>query len=137
MPSKSDARKAANAAYKRHPKQADHPEGYTLDSRMSGKRAKIYVRTQNSDVIIAHRESADLADAWTDIAAVAGGRRKQSKRFQHAQAVTNRVRSTYPQAYITGVGRSFGGTLAQDSNGIDKQITFNKGTSLHDVPYKR
>jgi hypothetical protein len=90
MPSKSDARKAARTTYKRKPTQAELPNGYTLDSRMSGKRAKVYVHKQNPDVIIAHRGTQGLADKWTDIAAVIGGRRRQSRRFQHAQAVTNR-----------------------------------------------
>jgi hypothetical protein len=35
------------------------------------------------------------------------------------------------------VGYSLGGTLAQDTKGSDKQITFNKATTLHDVLYKR
>jgi hypothetical protein len=108
-----------------------------LDSRLSVKRAKVYVHKQNPDVIIAHRGTQGLADKWTDIAAVVGGRRRQSKRFQHAQAVTNRVRSAYPHAQITAVGHSLGGTLAQDTKGSDKQITFNKTTALHDVLYKR
>jgi hypothetical protein len=103
---------------------------------MSGKSAKVYVHKQNPDVIIAHRGTQGLADKWTDLAAVIGGRRRQSRRFQHAQAVTNRVRAAYPQAQITAVGHSLGGTLAQNSKGSDKQITFNKAPTLHDVLYK-
>jgi hypothetical protein len=68
MPSKSDARKAARTTYKRKPPQAELPDGYTLDSRMSGKRAKIYVHKQKPEVIIAHRGTQGLADKWTDIA---------------------------------------------------------------------
>jgi hypothetical protein len=98
-------------------------------SRLSGKRAKVYVHKQKPDVILAHRGTQGLADKWTDLAAVIGGRRKQSRRFQHAQAVTNRVRAAYPQAQITAVGHSLGGTLAQDTKGSDKQITFNKATA--------
>jgi hypothetical protein len=137
MPSKSDARKAARITYKRKPTQAELPNGYTLDSRLSGKRAKVYVHKEKPDVILAHRGTQGLADKWTDFTAVIGGRRKESKRFQHAQAVTNRVRAAYPHAQITAVGHSLGGTLAQDSKGSDKQITFNKATTLHDVLYKR
>jgi hypothetical protein len=115
MPTKSDARKAARTTYKRKPTQAEFPHDYTLDSRISGKRAKVYVHKQNPDVIIAHRGSQGWADKLTDIAAVGAGRRKQSNRFQYAQAVTNRVRAAYPHAQITAVGHSLGGTLAQDS----------------------
>jgi hypothetical protein len=88
-------------------------------------------------VIIAHRGTQGWANKWTDIAAVGVGRRKQSKRFQHAQAVTSRVRSAYPLAQITVVGHSLGSTLAQDTKGSDKQITLKKATTLHDVLYKR
>jgi hypothetical protein len=35
------------------------------------------------------------------------------------------------------MGHSMGRALAQDTEGSDKQITFNKATSLHDVVYKR
>jgi hypothetical protein len=62
MPTKSDARKAARTTYKRKPTQAELPNGYTLDSRMSGKRAKVYVHKQNPDVIIAHRGTQGVAD---------------------------------------------------------------------------
>jgi hypothetical protein len=58
---------------------------------------------------------------------------KQSRRFRHAQAVTNRVRTTYPQAQMTAVGHSLDGTLAQDTRGSDKHITSNKATTLHYV----
>jgi hypothetical protein len=137
MPTKNDARKAANATYKNTTSQADAPTGYTLDSRLSDKRAKLCVHSQNSDVITAHRGTKGLSDVWTDTTAVIGGKRKQNKRFRHAQAVTNRVRTEHPNAHITAVGHSLGGTLAQDTKGSDKQITFNKGTSLQDVAYKR
>jgi hypothetical protein len=136
MPSKNDARKAARTTYKRKVTQAEIPNGYTLDSRLSGRRAKVYVHKQNPDVILAHRGTQGLADKITDLTAVLGGRRQQSRRFQHAQAVTNRVRAAYPQAQITAVGHSLGGTLAQDTKGSDKQITFNKATTLHDVLYR-
>jgi hypothetical protein len=69
----------------------------------------------------------------TDIAAIIGGRRKQSKRFQHAQAVTDRVRVAHPHAAITAVGNFLGGVMAQDTKGSNKQITINKATSLHNV----
>jgi hypothetical protein len=137
MPTKNDARKAANAAYKNTPNQADSPTGYILDSRLSGKRAKVYVHSKSPDVIIAHRGTKGLSDVWTDTTAVIGGKRKHNKRFRHAQAVTNRVRAAHPNAHITAVGHSLGGTLAQDTKGSDKQITLNEGTSLHDVAYKR
>jgi hypothetical protein len=39
------------------------------------------------------------------------------------------VRAAHPQANITAVDNSLGGTLAQDTKGTNKQITFNKGTS--------
>jgi hypothetical protein len=137
MPTKTDARKAAKTAYKRTTKQADLPDGYTLASRLSEKRAKVCSHTQKPDVIIAHRGTQGWHDKLTDITAVVGGKRRQNKRFQHAQAVTNRVRVAYPQAHITAVGHSLGETLAQDSKGSDKQIAFNKGTSLPDVVYRR
>jgi putative lipase involved disintegration of autophagic bodies len=79
----------------------------------------------------------DLADVLTDATAVIGGKGKHKKRFQHAQAVTDRVRAAHPHANITAIGHSLGGTLAQDTMGTNKQITFNKGTSLHDMLYRR
>jgi hypothetical protein len=111
MSTKGDARKAARTTYKRSAKHAELPHDYTLDSRLSGKRAKVYVHKQNPG-------TQGWAEKWTDIEAVAGGRRKQSRRFQHAQDGTNRVRAAYPQAQITAVGHSLGGTLAQDHQGL-------------------
>jgi hypothetical protein len=74
MPTKNYARKAARTTHKRTTKQAKLPHDYTLDSRMSGKRAKVFVHKQKPDVIIAHRSTQGWADKWADIAAVAGGR---------------------------------------------------------------
>jgi hypothetical protein len=107
----------------------------TLDTQHSGKRAKVFVHQGNQKVIVAHRGTKGLADILTDATAVIGGRRKHNKRFQHAQAVTDRVRAAHPHADITVVGHSLGGT--QDTKGTNKQITFNKGTSLRDVLYRR
>jgi hypothetical protein len=56
-------------------------------------------------------------------------RRRQNKRFQCAQAVTNRARAVYPHAKIT--------VVTQDTKGSNKQITFNKGASFHDVLLKK
>jgi hypothetical protein len=38
---------------------------------------------------------------------------------------------------LTATGHSLGDTLAQDTKGTQSQMTFNKGTSLHDVLFKR
>jgi hypothetical protein len=62
MPTKNDARKAAQTTYKRTTKQTELPHDYTLDSRMSGKRAKVFVHKQKPDVIIAHRSTQGWAD---------------------------------------------------------------------------
>jgi hypothetical protein len=47
------------------------------------------------------------------------------------------VRASHPHANIPAVGHFLGGTLAQDTKGTNKQIAFNKSTSLHDVLYRR
>jgi putative lipase involved disintegration of autophagic bodies len=136
MATKEEARKASRAAYKRNVHPSDVPAGYTLDTQHSGKRVKVFVHQGNQNVIVAHRGTKGLADVLTDATAVIGGRKKHNKRFQHAQAVTDRVRAAHTHANITAVGHSLGGTLAQDTKGTNKQITFNKRTSLHDVLYR-
>jgi hypothetical protein len=88
-------------------------------------------------VLIAHRGTAALADVGTDLSAVIGGRMKKSKRFQHAQKVTNAAKVKYADHTLTATGHSLGGTLVQDTKGTQAQATFNKGTSLHDVLFKR
>jgi hypothetical protein len=47
------------------------------------------------------------------------------------------VRAAHPNEDITAVEHSLGGAFAQDTKGINKQVTFNKGTSLHDLMFKR
>jgi hypothetical protein len=93
-------------------------------------RAKVFVHKQKPGVIIAHRGTQAWADKWTDIAALAGGRRKQSAR-------SNCDKSCASSPHITAVGHSLGGTHAQDTKGSNKQMAFNKATTLHDVLYKR
>jgi hypothetical protein len=88
-------------------------------------------------VLIAHRGTSGLADVGTDLSAVIGGKRKQSKRFKHAQRVTNAAKAKYAGHTVTATGHSLGSTLALDTKGTQVQTTFNKGTSLHDVLLKR
>jgi hypothetical protein len=125
-------RLASASAYKRKLKPTDIPQGYTLDAKASGQRAKVFVNNNTKNVMIAHRGTAGLAD----VSAVIGGRRKQSKRFKHAQKVTNAAKAKYAGHTITATGHSLGGTLAQDTKGTNTQATF-KGTLLHDVLFKR
>jgi hypothetical protein len=129
MATKEQARLASASAHKRKLAPTDVPQGYTLDTQASGRRAKVFVNNDTKNVLIAHRGTAGLADVGTDLSAVIGGRRKQSKRFKHAQKVTNVAKAKYAGHTLTATGHSLGGTLAQD--------TFNKGTSLHDVLFKR
>jgi hypothetical protein len=72
-------------------------------------------------MILAYRGTKGWADIWTDIVAL--DRQKQSKRLQHAKAVTDRLRATHPHG--TTMAASLGGALEQDTKG-HKQITFNK-----------
>jgi hypothetical protein len=130
-------RLASASAYKRKLKPTDIPQGYTLDAKASGQRAKVFVNNDTKNVMIAHRGTSGLADVGTDLSAVIGGRRKQSKRFKYAQKVTNAAKAKYAGHTITATGHSLGGTLAQDTKGTNTQATFNKGTSLHDVLFKR
>jgi hypothetical protein len=104
METKEVAGKASRAAYKRKLHASDILAGYTLDKQHSGKRAKVFVHQGNQNVIVAHRGTKGLADVLTDTTAVIGGRRKHNKRFQHAQALTDRVRAAHPHANITAVG---------------------------------
>jgi hypothetical protein len=98
MATKEEARKASRTAYKRNLHASDIPAGYTLDTQHSDKPAKVFIHQGNQNVIVAHRRTKGLATA------VIGGRRKHSKRFQYAQAVTDHVRATHPHANITAVG---------------------------------
>jgi hypothetical protein len=137
MATKDQARLASASAYKRKLAPTDVPQGYTLDAQASGRRAKVFVNNDTKNVLIAHRGTSGLADVGTDLSAVIGGRRKQSKRFKHAQKVTNAAKAKYAGHTLTATGHSLGGTLAQDTKGTQAQATFNKGTSLHDVLFKR
>jgi photosystem II stability/assembly factor-like uncharacterized protein len=110
MTTKEEAQKASRAAYKRNLHPPDIPAGYTLDRQHSGKRAKVFVHHGNHNVIVAHRGTKRLADVLTDATAIIGGRRKHNKRFQHAQAITDRVHAAHPHASITVVGQSLGET---------------------------
>jgi hypothetical protein len=107
------------------------------DSQASGRRAKVFVNNDTKNVLVAHRGTAGLADVGTDLSAVIGRKWKQSKRFKYAQKVTNEAKAKYAGHTLTATGHSLGGTLAQDTKGTQTQATFNKGTSLHDVLFKR
>jgi hypothetical protein len=127
MATKEQARLACASAYKSTLNPADVPQGYTLDAQASGRRAKVFVDNDTKNVLIAHRgTSSALADVGTDLSAVIGGRRKQSKRFKHAQKTTNAANAKYAGHTVTATGHSLAGTLAQDTNGTQAQTTFNK-----------
>jgi hypothetical protein len=79
-----EAKKAVRASYEHTLHPPGMPNGYTFDKQLSGKRVKAFVHNDKRNVILAHRGTQGRANKWTDIAAVIGGRRKQSKCFQHA-----------------------------------------------------
>jgi hypothetical protein len=125
MPSTSDARKAARTTYKHKPTQSELPDGYTLDSRMSGIRAQTKTRRDNCQPWYT-RDSRQMdrfrgCDWWQE--------ETELTRTSCDKMCTSRLQ-------ITAVGHSLGGTLAQDTKGPDKQIAFNKATTLHGILYK-
>jgi hypothetical protein len=79
-----------------------------------GQTCQGIVHKDKQCVILAHREAQGWADKWIDIAAVIGGKRNQSKLFQHMQAVTDCVRAAH-RAMTTAMGQSLGEALGQDT----------------------
>jgi hypothetical protein len=75
-------------------------------------------------------------DKWTDIEAFIG-EGNANRHFQHVQAVTDRVPAAHFHATITAVWHSLGDTFCIRSKGSEKQITFNKATTLYGVLLKR
>jgi hypothetical protein len=96
----------------------------------------VVVHQGNQNAIVAHQGTQGVRDVLTNATAVIGGRRKQNKNFQDAQAVTNSVRVAHPHANMTAVGRALRGTLMQDIKGSNTQITFKRATNFHDVLFK-
>jgi hypothetical protein len=74
MATEEQACLASASAYKRKLNAADVPQGYTLDSQASGRRAKVFVNNDTKNVLIAHRGTFGLADVGTDLSAVIGNK---------------------------------------------------------------
>jgi hypothetical protein len=54
MATKEQARLASASTYKRKLNPTDVPQGYTLDTQASGRRAKVFVNNDTKNVLIAH-----------------------------------------------------------------------------------
>jgi hypothetical protein len=90
------------------------------------------VHKEKLNGIIVHRKAQGPEEKVADFSAVLG-RNKRSRRFQHNQAVIDRVRAAHPFAYIIAAGHH----TCPRPKGIQQTDYLENARTLHDVAYKR
>lgn len=88
------------------------PEGYEIDTELSGPDRRVYVRDK-SDVVIAFRGTnpQNKRDIWADLAMV-GHLEQKTNRFKNSLDVSRRAVEKYGKENIRVTGHSLGGSQA-------------------------
>lgn len=108
---------------------------YTLDSELSGKRARVYKHKSNNTVVVAHRGTQGIHDVFTDLSLTLTG--KHSKRIKYAQEIQKKANEKYGAENITSIGHSLGGYIAEEvAHEKSDIITLNKAAVFKDIGKK-
>lgn len=112
-------RQAAIYAY--HGKNAEIPEGYSLEESVRNPQTGFYadVLVGEDDVIIAIRGTNDGGDLNDDVAMT---RSRIPEQTRDALDLYNRVKKEYPDKNITSTGHSLGGTLAEIVGALNGEL---------------
>lgn len=101
-----------------------------IQNKESGFSSSIYQNPQTNEVVIAYRCTSNKPGVESDIQMV---QRQIPNQYEDAEEVYDKIKEEYPDAEVTVIGYSLGGSLAQllaSANKEVKAITFNAfGTS--------
>ena len=116
--------------------QALQKQGYQKDADLSGKRVQVY-KDEEGNAHVVHRGTKGIQDLATDAYIAFGGDLKKTKRFKHANKITEEAREKYGNIDVSG--HSLGGKLAEmTGKTTDKSITtVNKASVFGDMNKKR
>jgi len=133
---KSNLHTILNASYtnKKTAKIDLAKKGYTLDHKLSGKRAKVFLDPEGNPSIV-YTGTKTIQDVGTDIKFVAGF--KKSKRMKHSKKVFKRVKKKYGTNNIDLYGHSLGGLLAENIPTKGNVVTYNKASRGEKVTNKK
>lgn len=117
---------------------ASHEEGlknvgdYQIDRELSHEWVRVYHNDKKKHCVIVHRGSADKYDAWIDLQLLF--QHKNNKRFKISQKVQKEAERKYKGYFITTLGSSLGGYLAEEfGKSGNEVITVSKPTTPYDV----
>ena len=127
--SASSLNKMINSSYKSR-KDADADiDGYTLDTALSTKKAKVYF-DKNGKAVVVHRGTAGTASDWMNNAAYLTGLYKHTDRYKQGKAVQEAAEAKYGAENIDTVGHSQSGILARELGKNTKNIITVNPASL-------
>lgn len=122
--------------YKGRKKHTPVPEGYKLDTKLSGKRVQVYHKDDEKKQIIVHRGTKGFQDILTDVK-LATGFLKTSNRYKHAKKISDQAKKAKPDYEITHTGHSLGGAIARNvAQKGQKVITYNTAVTPQDFLFR-
>jgi hypothetical protein len=132
-----DLKELLHETYKRKGTNTDIINNkYKLDDTLSTDKTKVYINTDDNEVVIANRGTSDIKDVITDMKLLFG---YKDNRFDEGRNVLNKVKEKYNNSSIDTIGHSLGASVAENI-GNDPQvkniITLNKPTTPIDI-FKR
>ena len=119
-----------SASYQRNGKarETGSKVGYKLDDSLSNSEHKVFT-DDNNNPYVAFTGSRKAGDFLISDTALAFGLGRFTPRFRESKKLMDDVKNKYKNKYVTTVGHSLGGSLAEHVGG-NKIITVNKGVGV-------
>jgi len=106
---------------------------YELDTKLSSKRAKVYVNPKTGKTVVAHQGTQGFTDWGNNLVYAVGGSKlyKKTDRYKEAERVQKAAEKKY--GTVSTIGHSQGGLLAELVGGKGEITTVNKAAHPFEV----
>lgn len=129
-----DLKDLLNETYKSKGNNTDIIDNkYKLDDTLSTDKTKVYINSNDNEVVIANRGTSDIKDVVSDIKLLFG---YKDNRFTEGRDILDKVKQKYRNYTIDSIGHSLGASVAENignDNQVKNVITLNKPTTPFDI----
>ena len=104
-------------------------DGYIRDNQLSNHNQSVFYNRKKKKLVNAVAGTHNLSDVVTDFW-LGVGKLKDTSRYKEAQSTLEKARKKYEPEYVSIVGHSLGGGIAQGIAGKNDNVTTFNGATL-------